>query len=75
MDHEVEDDVDVEGARGEDAEAVGFKEHGPVRCWRGGGDGRVEALKVAGLNDAAGACGEGDECGRRRRGWRRAAFR
>ena len=30
VDHEVEDDVDVERARGEDAEAVGLEEHGPV---------------------------------------------
>ena len=28
VDHEVEDDVDVQGARGEDAEAVGLEEHG-----------------------------------------------
>ena len=35
VDHEVEDDVDVERARGEDAEAVGLEEHGLVEARRG----------------------------------------
>ncbi len=44
MDHKVEDDVDVEGARGEDAEPVRLKEHGVGEGGEGGGDGGVEAL-------------------------------
>ena len=52
VDHEVEDDVDIERARGEDAEAVALEEHGPVEVRAGGGDGGVEALEVARLDDA-----------------------
>ncbi len=52
VDHEVEDDVDVERARGEDAEAMGLEEHGLEEVLAGGGDGGVEALEVAGLDDA-----------------------
>ncbi len=52
VDHEVEDDVDVERARGEDAEAVGLEEHGVVERGQGGGDGGVEALEMADLHDA-----------------------
>ncbi len=59
MDHEVEDDVDVQRSRGEDAEAVGLKEHGPVEIRNESADGRVEALEVANLQDkiaGVGAC-------------------
>ena len=52
VDHEVEDDVDVERARGEDAEAVGLEEHGTVETLGNGGDGGVEALKMADRDDA-----------------------
>lgn len=51
VDHEVEDDVDVERARGKEAEAVGLKEHGPVEAIDGGSDGGVEAFEVADLHD------------------------
>ncbi len=44
VNHEVEDDVDVEGARGEDAEAVSLKEHGVVERGESRGDGGIEAL-------------------------------
>ena len=57
MDHEVEDHVDVEGTRGEDAEPMGLEEHGAVEVGAGGGDGWVEALEVADLDDAVEAGG------------------
>ena len=52
VDHEVEDDVDVERARGEDAETVGLEEHGAVEQRLDRGDGGVETLEVADLDDA-----------------------
>ena len=52
MDHEVEHDVDVEGARGKDAEAMRLEEHGVVEVRLDGGDGGVEALEMADLQDA-----------------------
>ena len=58
VDHEVEDDVDVERARGEKAEPVGLEEHGLVEGGEGGGDGRVEALEVADGEDAVVVLGE-----------------
>ncbi len=61
VDHEVEDDVDVEGARGEDAEAVGLEEHGLVECGEGGGDGGVEAFEVADGDDAGVVLRESDD--------------
>ena len=61
VDHEVEDDVDVEGARGEDAEAVALEEHGAVEMRAGGDDGGVEAFEVAGLDDAVVLRGEAQD--------------
>jgi hypothetical protein len=61
VDHEVEDDVDVERARGEDAEAVGLEEHGPVEGGEGGGDGGVEALEMSNRKYAVALSREGDE--------------
>lgn len=61
MNHEVEHNVYVEGARGEDAEAVGFEKHGRVEKRADGGYGGVETLEVAYLQDALGGSGEGDE--------------
>ena len=52
VDHEVEDDVDVEGPRGEDAEPVRLEEHGLVELREGSGDGRVEALEMTDGDDA-----------------------
>ncbi len=52
VDHEVEDDVYVERARGEDAEPVAFKKHGAGEEGKHGGDGRIEALEVTDLKDA-----------------------
>src|SRR5665213_1074835 len=51
VDHEVEDDIDVERARGEDAEAVGLEEHGAVEQRLDRGDGGVETFEVADLDD------------------------
>ena len=61
MNHEVEDDVDIERARGEDAEPVRLKEHGHVDVGLDGEDCRVEALQMADLQDALVARCERDE--------------
>jgi len=53
VDHEVEHDIDVERAGGEDAEAMRLKEHGLLEKRKSGGDGGVEALQVTHLQDAA----------------------
>lgn len=53
VDHEIKDDVDIERSRGEDAEAMGLEEHGPVESGDGCGDSRVEALEMADGYDAA----------------------
>ncbi len=52
MNHEVEDDIDVEGTGRKDAEAVGLKEHGVIQRGEGCGDGGVEAFEVADRDDA-----------------------
>jgi len=55
VDHEVEDDVDVERARGEDAEAMTLEEHRAIEMWEKCGDGGVEAFEMADLeNEMAG---------------------
>jgi len=51
VDHEVEHDVYVERAGGEDAESVRLEEHGFVQMLVGSGDGGVEPLKVTDLHD------------------------
>ena len=61
VDHEVEDDIDVEGARAERAEAVDLEEHRAGDDGQGGDDGGIEALEVADLDDAAGGAGGGDD--------------
>ena len=61
VNHEVEDDVDIERARREDAEPVSLVEHGAGEARKRGGDGRVEALEVSGGEDTAAAGGEDDE--------------
>ena len=61
VDHEVEDDVDVERAGGEDAEAVRLEEHGAIELGAGGVDGGVETFEVADLDEAIVLPGEGDE--------------
>ena len=61
MNHEVEDDVDVERARREDGEAMGLEEHGARDALGGGGDGGVEALEMADLKDAVERGGERED--------------
>jgi hypothetical protein len=52
VDHEVEDDIDIEGARREDAKAVDFEKHGAADERERGADGGIEALEMTGLGDA-----------------------
>ena len=61
VDHEVEHDVDIEGARGKDAEPVHLKEHGAVEKRLDGGDGGVKAFQVTDLQDAMTIRSEGDQ--------------
>ena len=61
MDHEVEDNIDVERSRREDGQAMRFKEHGPGEAGEGGGDGGVEALEVTGGEDTVLLPSERDE--------------
>lgn len=61
VDHQVEHDIDVKRARGEDAQAVRLKKHRGIQQRANCGDGGVEALEVADLEDALGGCGEGGE--------------
>ena len=58
VDHEVQDDVDVEGAWGKDAEAVRLEEHGVVELGDGCSDGGVEAFEMADGDDALMGVGE-----------------
>ena len=61
MDHEIENDVDVEGTRGEDAESMRLKEHGVGEGGEGGGDRGIEALEMADGDDAALCLGERED--------------
>ncbi len=61
VDHEIENDVDVERTRGEDAEPVRLEEHGVRERGEGGGDGGVEALEVADGDDACVGLREGED--------------
>ncbi len=72
MDHKVEDDVHVEGARSENAKPVGLKEHGFVEVGDEGGDGGIEALEMADLENKVTAPGAGNQAvrlGQRARDW------
>ena len=61
VNHEVEDHVDVERTRREDGEPVRLKKHGPPDFWLDGKDGGIEALEMAGLQDALAFLRAGDE--------------
>ncbi|HLZ97274.1 MAG TPA: hypothetical protein VKP66_04955 [Steroidobacteraceae bacterium] len=61
MDHEVEDDVDIEAAGAEDAEAVDFEKQGLAGDFFERDDSGVEALEVADLEDAGVGIGGVDE--------------
>ena len=61
VDHQVKDDIDIEGAGGEDGEAMGLKEHGAAEPGLDGEHGGIEALEMAGLQDAPALFGAGYE--------------
>ncbi|HXI42556.1 MAG TPA: hypothetical protein VNH83_21415, partial [Bryobacteraceae bacterium] len=61
MNHQVEDDVDIEAARAEDAEAVDFEKQGLAGDFFERDDGGVETLEVADLEDAGVRIGGVDE--------------
>ena len=60
--HEVQNDVDIEGARGENAEPMRLEEHRHVDVRLHGEHGGVEALQMANLKGALIPHGQGDEC-------------
>lgn len=74
MNHEVEDDIDVERARREDGEPVGFKEHGTAKLRLNGQNGRIEAFEVTGLENAIVLFGNRDQFVGLRRGSREGLF-
>src|SRR5437868_9404190 len=61
VDHQVEDDINIERARREDAEPMDFEEHWLGQQRYRGAHRRVEALELPHLNGAARALGEADE--------------
>ena len=61
MDHEIENDVDVEGTRCEDAEPVRLEEHGLGEGCESCGNGGVEALEMADGDDATLRLGESQD--------------
>jgi hypothetical protein len=61
MDHEVEDDIDVKGAWGKEAEAVSLKEHGVMRKGAKGLHSGIETFQVAYLKGEGALLGEGDQ--------------
>ena len=61
VDHEIEDDIDIQGARTEDAEPMHLKKHGAVEQGLDRGDGGVEALQVTDLQDASLGGGQSNE--------------
>jgi hypothetical protein len=60
-DHQVQYHVDVQRARGEDAEAMHLEEHGVVEQAADGAHGRIESLQVADLHRAAQVAGQADD--------------
>ena len=61
VNHEVEDDIDIERARREDAQAVDFEKHRVSDDGERGADGGIEALEMSDLRDAFVLGGEVDE--------------
>ena len=61
MDHEIENDVDVEGTRREDAKSMRLEEHGLMERGEGGGDCRIEVLEMTDGDDAALCVGESQD--------------
>lgn len=52
VDHEVQDNINVKGPRGKDAEPVRLKKQRSVEQWKDGLHGRVEPFQMADLKDA-----------------------
>ena len=63
VDHQVEDHVNIESPWGEDAETVGFEEHGAIQPRLNGGNGRVESFEMADGENAIVLLGEGEQIG------------
>ena len=61
VNHEIEDDIDIERARGENAKAVDFEKHRMSQDGDRGADGGIEALEVSDLRDALVLGGEVNE--------------
>jgi len=61
VDHEIKNDVDIKGARGEDAEAVRLEEHGAIQPGVNCGNGGVKALEVANGEYAVVLLGESEQ--------------
>src|SRR5271169_171427 len=61
VDHQVEHDVDIEASRTEDAETVNFEKEGKAGDFLQRNDGRIEALEMSHLEDAAVGVGCLDE--------------
>ena len=58
VDHEVEDDVDIERAWTENAQTMRLEKHWPVQVRLDGGDGGIEPLEMSDLQDAVMLPGE-----------------
>src|ERR1700743_1953251 len=61
MDHEIEDDVDIERARGEDGKTMRLKKHGATQADFSSEYRRIEALKMTGLQNTAVFLSQSDE--------------
>jgi len=61
MDHEIEDDVDIERAGREDAEPVCLEKHGSVEIGNESADGRVEPFQMTHLQNEVARLSTGDE--------------
>jgi hypothetical protein len=61
VNHEIEDHINVERARGEDAETMGLKEHGAMEEGQSGEHGWIEAFEVADLQNAVALSGQPDK--------------
>jgi len=61
VNHEIEDDIDIERSRSEHAEAVDFEKHRMREDGKRGADGGIEALEMSDLRDAFVFRGEVDE--------------
>ena len=61
VNHEVEDDINIQGAGSKDAETVRLKKHGVVEEWADGLYSGIEALQMPRLQNAAKLSGEADE--------------